>query len=161
MDENRIFCCGLDLSDFFERESLFRSSELSDPQILKRQRSLSKKLADSSSNFSRRSLDQGGSAGARTSRWVEFQRDAAVDRRQRNSSSLSSSSSERFFEMPRSEMPKWVEDLWCGFGFDLGISLGYDRDTVSIQSWKLDTDLTVDNTTTFAGVAAAAGITLV
>ena len=23
--------------------------------------------------------------------------------------------------MPRSKMPKWVEDLWCGFGFDLGI----------------------------------------
>ena len=121
MDENWIFCCGLDLSDFFERESLFRSSELSDPQILKRQRSVSEKSADSSSNFSRRSLDQGGSARARTPRWVEFWSDAAVDRRQRNSSSLSSSSPERFFEMPRSEMPKWVEDLWCGFGFDLGI----------------------------------------
>ena len=110
VDENRIFCCGLDLSDFFERESLFRSSESSDPQILKRQRSVSEKSAGSSSNFSRRSLDQVGSAGARTPRWVEFWSDAAVDRRRRNSSSSSSSSPERFFEMPRSEMPKWVEE---------------------------------------------------
>ena len=119
MDENRIFCCSLDLSDFFKRESLFRSSESPDPQILKRQRSVSEKLANSSSNFSWRSLDQGGSAGARTPRWVES--NAAIDRHRRNSSSLSSSSLERFFEMPRSEMPKWVEDLWCGFRFDLGI----------------------------------------
>ena len=121
MDENRIFCCSLDLSGFFERESLFRSSESPDPQILKRQRSVSEKLANSSSNFSWRSLDQGGSARARTPRWVEFWSDAAVDRHRRNSSSSSSSSPERFFEMPRSEMPKWVEDLWCGFRFDLGI----------------------------------------
>ncbi|KAF5463792.1 hypothetical protein F2P56_013925 [Juglans regia] len=110
VDENRIFCCGLDLSDFFERESLFRSSE-SDPQVLKRQRSVSEKSAGSSSNFSRRSLDTGlASAGARTPRWVEFWSDAAVDRRRRNSSSSSSSSPERFFEMPRSEIPKWVEE---------------------------------------------------
>lgn len=110
VDENRIFCCGLDLSDFFERESLFRCSE-SDPLILKRQRSVSEKSAGSSSNFSRRSLDTGlASAGARTPRWVEFWTDAAVDRRRRNSSSSSSSSPERFFEMPRSEIPKWVDD---------------------------------------------------
>ncbi|GMY11769.1 SMI1/KNR4-like domain containing protein [Fagus crenata] len=109
VDENRIFCCGLDLSDFFERESLFRSSE-SDPLILKRQRSVSEKSAGSSSNFSRRSLDMVGSAGARTPRWVEFWSDAAVDRRRRNSSSSSSSSPERFFEMPRTEVPKWVEE---------------------------------------------------
>lgn len=108
VDENRIFCCGLDLSDFFDRESLFRSSE-SDPQILKKQRSVSEKSAGSSSNFSRRSLDTGGPAGTRTPRWVEFWSDAAVDRRRRNSSS-SSSSPERFFEMPKSEVPKWVED---------------------------------------------------
>ena len=101
VDENRIFCCGLDLSDFFERESLFRSFE-SDPQILKRQRSMSKKSAGLSSNFSRRSLDMVGSAGARTPRWFEFRSDAAVDQHRRNSSSSSSSSLERFFEMPRS-----------------------------------------------------------
>uniref|UniRef100_A0A2N9FEW1 Uncharacterized protein n=1 Tax=Fagus sylvatica TaxID=28930 RepID=A0A2N9FEW1_FAGSY len=82
-------------------ESLFRSSE-SDPQILKRQRSVSEKLARSSSNFSRRSLDMVGSAEARMPRWFEFRSDAAVDRRRRNSLSSSSSSTERFFEMPRS-----------------------------------------------------------
>ena len=101
VDENRIFCCGLDLSDFFELESLFRSSE-SDPQILKRQRSVSEKSAGSSSNFSFKSLDMVGSAGARTPRWVEFWSDIAVDRHRRNSSSSSSSSPERFFEMPKS-----------------------------------------------------------
>ncbi|KAG2719815.1 hypothetical protein I3760_02G008800 [Carya illinoinensis] len=109
VDENRIFCCGLDLSDFFERESLFRSSQ-SDPQVLKRQRSVSEKSAGSSSYFPRRSLDTGlGSTGARTPRWVEFWSDAAVDRRRRNSSSSSSSSPERFFDMPRSEIPEWVD----------------------------------------------------
>ncbi|XP_061342085.1 uncharacterized protein LOC133288368 [Gastrolobium bilobum] len=104
VDENRIFCCGLDLSDFFERESLFRSSE-SDPQVLKKQRSVSEKSAGSSTAFSRRSLDTGG----RTPRWVEFWTDAATDRRRRNSSS-SASSPERFFEMPRSETSGWVKE---------------------------------------------------
>ena len=107
VDENRIFCCGLDLSDFFERESLFQSSE---PQILKKQRSVSERTAGSSSNFSRRSLDSGGLASGRTPRWVEFWSDAAIDRRRRNSSSSSSSSPERFFDMPRSEIPKWVDE---------------------------------------------------
>lgn len=104
VDENRIFCCGLDLSDFFQRESLFRSSE-SDPHLLK-QRSVSEKSAGSSTAFSRRSLDNGG----RTPRWVEFWTDAASDRRRRNSLSSASSSPERFFEMPRSGVPGWVED---------------------------------------------------
>ncbi|KAG2671098.1 hypothetical protein I3760_14G117800 [Carya illinoinensis] len=87
---------------------MFRGSSEADPQVLKRQRSVSEKSAGSSSNFSRRSLDTGlASAGARTPRWVEFWSDAAVDRSRRNSSS--SSSPERFFEMPRSEIPKWVK----------------------------------------------------
>ncbi|KAK9285273.1 hypothetical protein L1049_024463 [Liquidambar formosana] len=112
VDENRIFCCGLDLSDFFERESLFQSS---DARTLKKQRSVTEKTvglssssssSSSSSNFSRRSLDTGG----RTPRWVEFWSDAAVDRRRRNSSSSSSSSPERFFDMPRSQIPKWVDE---------------------------------------------------
>ncbi|XP_009786518.1 uncharacterized protein LOC107829402 [Nicotiana tabacum] len=109
VDENRIFCCGFDLSDFFDRESsLFHQS--SDPQILSKQRSLSEKSAGSSSNFSRRSLDT--FSGGRTPRWVEFWSDAAVDRRRRNSNSSSSCSSspERYFEMPKTEMPKWVDD---------------------------------------------------
>ncbi|KAI4314967.1 hypothetical protein L6164_027821 [Bauhinia variegata] len=109
VDENRIFCCGLDLSDFFDRESLFRSSE-SDLHILKKQRSVSEKSAASSTNFSRRSLDTGLVAGGRTPRWVEFWSDAAIDRRRRNSSSSSCSSPERFFEMPRSETPRWVDE---------------------------------------------------
>ncbi|OAY33782.1 uncharacterized protein LOC110629442 [Manihot esculenta] len=111
VDENRIFCCGLDLSDFFDRESLFRSLE-SDPILLKKQRSVSEKSAGSSTNYSRRSLDTGLTNGARTPRWVEFWSDAAVDRRRRNSaySSSESSSPERFFDMPRSEMPKWVDE---------------------------------------------------
>ncbi|KAJ8764541.1 hypothetical protein K2173_006281 [Erythroxylum novogranatense] len=113
VDENRIFCCGLDLSDFFDRESLFRSSE-SDLLSLQKQRSVSEKFAGSSSNFSRRSLDTGMVTGARTPRWVEFWSDAAVDRRRRNSaasSSSGSSSPERFIDMPpRSEVPKWVDE---------------------------------------------------
>ncbi|XP_059623887.1 uncharacterized protein LOC132266893 [Cornus florida] len=109
VDENRIFCCGSDLSDFFDRESsLFQCSN---PQILSKQRSLSEKSAGSSSNYSRRSLDT--ITGGRTPRWVEFWSDAAVDPRRRrnsNSSSSSSSSPERYFDMPRSEMPKWVDE---------------------------------------------------
>ncbi|KAI3462754.1 hypothetical protein Pfo_019417 [Paulownia fortunei] len=115
VDENRIFCCGFDLSDFFDRESsLFHQS--SDPKILSKQRSISEKSAGSSTNFSRRSLDT--ISGGRTPRWVEFWSDAAVDRRRRNSNSSSSSSSspDRYFDMPRSEMPKWVEDYVSQIG---------------------------------------------
>ncbi|XP_021897643.1 uncharacterized protein LOC110814469 [Carica papaya] len=115
IDENRIFCCGLDLSDFFERESLFRSSE-TDPLLLKKQRSVSEKSAGSSSNFSRTSLDAGAVSGTRTPRWVEFWSDAAVDRRRRNSSSSSSSSPDRYLEMPRSEIPKWVDEYVVQIG---------------------------------------------
>ncbi|WCJ31139.1 hypothetical protein M5689_012650 [Euphorbia peplus] len=112
VDENRIFCCGLDLSDFFDRESLFRSSE-SDPIVLKKQRSVSEKSAGSSTNYTRRSLDTGSTAGPRTPRWVEFWSDAAVDRRRRStasSSESSSSSPERYFDLPRSGEPKWVDE---------------------------------------------------
>nr|GMD00976.1 uncharacterized protein LOC109177515 [Ipomoea batatas] len=90
VDENRIYCCGFDLMDFFDRESsLFRSI--------------------SSCNTSRRSLDAG-----RTPRWVEFWSDAAVDKRRRNSnySSSSSASPERFSGsgMPKSQVPIWVNE---------------------------------------------------
>ncbi|XP_061371197.1 uncharacterized protein LOC133313811 [Gastrolobium bilobum] len=107
VDENRIFCCGLDLMDFFQRESLFRSSELeSDPVILKKQRSVAEKSSVCSAvNLSRRSLDAGG----RTPRWVEFWSDAAVDRRRRISSAEAAESPERFFDIRRWEVPKWVE----------------------------------------------------
>ncbi|KAK6923039.1 hypothetical protein RJ641_011343 [Dillenia turbinata] len=96
VDENRIFLCGSDLSDFFEK-SLFRSAD-------------EKKEKHRCSDFSRKSLD--GSNVGKTPRWVEFWSDAAVDRRKRNSHSSSSASSpERYFDVPkRSEMPKWVEE---------------------------------------------------
>ncbi|KAF2283724.1 hypothetical protein GH714_014590 [Hevea brasiliensis] len=91
--------------------SPFFSCSESDPILLKTQRSVSEKSAGSSTNYSRRSLDTDTANGARTPRWVEFWSDAAVDRRRRNSASSSSesSSSEQFFDIPRSEMPKWVE----------------------------------------------------
>ncbi|KAI3452021.1 hypothetical protein Pfo_008686 [Paulownia fortunei] len=115
VDENRIFCCGFDLSDFFDREStLFHQS--TDPSILSKQRSITEKSAGSSTNFSRRSLDT--ASGGRTPRWVEFWSDAAVDRRRRNSNSSSSSSSspDRYIDMPRSEMPKWVDSYVSQIG---------------------------------------------
>ncbi|KAL8473202.1 hypothetical protein ACS0TY_029472 [Phlomoides rotata] len=110
VDENRIFCCGFDLSDFFDREStLFRQK--SDPGVITKQRSVTEKSAASSTNFPRRSLDA-VTGGGRTPRWVEFWSDAAVDRRRRNSNSSSSSSSspDRYIDMPRSERPKWVDE---------------------------------------------------
>uniref|UniRef100_A0A1J3HE84 Knr4/Smi1-like domain-containing protein n=1 Tax=Noccaea caerulescens TaxID=107243 RepID=A0A1J3HE84_NOCCA len=117
IDETRIFCCGSDLSDFFERESVFRGSDTC-PAILTKQRSVSEKSAgsssSSSSNFSRMSLDSGRVHGSGTPRWVEFWSDAAVDRRRRNSassmSSSHSSSPERYVDFPRSETPKWVDE---------------------------------------------------
>lgn len=103
IDENQIFCCGFDLSDFFDRESsLFRSS---DPVQLSKQRSESGKAASTLTNYSRRSLD--AVTGGRTPRWVEFWSDAAVDRRRRNSNS---SSPDRYFEIPRLGVPEWVNE---------------------------------------------------
>ncbi|KAL0430291.1 UNVERIFIED_CONTAM: hypothetical protein Sradi_0655100 [Sesamum radiatum] len=118
VDENKIFCCGFDLSDFFDRESsLFHQS--SDPRTLSKQRSISEQSAGSSQNFSRRSLDM--ISGGRTPRWVEFWSDAAVDRRRRNSNSSTSSSSspDRHLDMPRSEMPKWVDNYVSQIGLVL------------------------------------------
>lgn len=108
VDENQIFCCGFDLSDFFDREksTLFAKS---DPLKLIKQRSVNEKSGGALSNISRRSLD--AVVGGRTPRWVEFWSDAAVDRRKRNSNSSNSSSSspDRYFEIPRSGIPKWVD----------------------------------------------------
>ncbi|KAL0721632.1 hypothetical protein Bca4012_036231 [Brassica carinata] len=80
VDETRIFCCGSDLSEFFQRESAFHI-----PKKLTEQMS-----SGSSSNFSRMSLDSGRVIGSSTSRWVEFWSEAAVDR------------------CRRKETPKWV-----------------------------------------------------
>lgn len=93
IDETRIFCCGSDLSEFFERESTFRSSDIFS-RILSKQRSVSEKSTGSpSSNFCRRSSASCRTTGSGTLRWVEFWSDAAVDRCRRNSASSSSSSS--------------------------------------------------------------------
>ncbi|KAK4426368.1 hypothetical protein Salat_1405400 [Sesamum alatum] len=131
VDENKIFCCGFDLSDFFDRESsLFHQS--SDPRILSKQRSISEQSAGSWTNFSRRSLDM--ISGGRTPRWVEFWSDAALDRRRRNSNSSSSSSSspDRYLDMPRSEMPKWVDDYVSQIGSVLRESGWEDSDVSEI-----------------------------
>ncbi|KAK2357122.1 hypothetical protein QL285_094425 [Trifolium repens] len=64
VDENRIFCCGFDLSDFFQRKSPNRSSEIFPGSVvLKKQRSVTEKSVTSvcsEVNFTRRSLDAGG-----------------------------------------------------------------------------------------------------
>ncbi|KAJ1390445.1 hypothetical protein SESBI_37455 [Sesbania bispinosa] len=92
--ENRIFCCGFDLSDLVLISSnpppklRFRS-----PTIFQREKSTGSPTA-----FSRRSLDANG----RMARLVEFWTDAATDHHRRNSASSVSSSLERFFEMPKS-----------------------------------------------------------
>ncbi|OVA15823.1 hypothetical protein BVC80_1825g69 [Macleaya cordata] len=128
VDENRVFCCGSDLSDFFEREALFRYE---DPNFLKKQRSVSEKTAGSSSNFIRRSLDSGRTL-QRTARWVEFWSDAVIDRRRRNSSSSSNSSSpDRFFEIIQPKLqPKWVEEYLDRIGSVLRES-GWDEPDVT------------------------------
>uniref|UniRef100_A0A7N0TDP7 Uncharacterized protein n=1 Tax=Kalanchoe fedtschenkoi TaxID=63787 RepID=A0A7N0TDP7_KALFE len=73
VDEDKIFCCGFDLFDFFEREALFHSLE---PHSLKKQRSASYNVvispSPSSSSSSRRSLDR--------PRWIEFWSEASTDR---------------------------------------------------------------------------------
>ncbi|WJX89646.1 hypothetical protein P8452_71625 [Trifolium repens] len=110
VDENRIFCCGFDLSDFFQRESPNRSSEnFPGPVVLRKQRSVTEKSVTSvcsEVNFTRRSLD----AGRRTPRWVEFWSDAAVDRRR--SLSARAESPEKYFDIQKFEfeVPKWVDE---------------------------------------------------
>ncbi|CAA3018024.1 Hypothetical predicted protein [Olea europaea subsp. europaea] len=114
VDENRIFLCGFDLSDFFDRESsLFRSPN---QNLLSKQLSISEKSGRSSTNSSRRSLDT--VSVTRTPRWVEFWSDAAINRRRRNSdsSSTSSSSPDRYSDMPRYEVPDWVEEYVSHIG---------------------------------------------
>ncbi|KAL3813618.1 hypothetical protein ACJIZ3_014886 [Penstemon smallii] len=122
IDENIIFCCGFDLSDFFDRESSI-FCERSDPD----------KSAGSSNNFSRRSLDS-VSGRRKPPRWVEFWSDAADDRRRRNSNSSSSSSSspDRYFDMLKSETPKWVDDYVGRIGSVLRVGGWADADVSEI-----------------------------
>ncbi|XP_071711512.1 uncharacterized protein [Rutidosis leptorrhynchoides] len=108
IDENQIFCCGFDLIDFFDREksTLFAKS---DPKNITKQICCNHKNV--SNNICRRSLD--AVAGGKTPRWIEFWSDAAVDRKRRNSNSNTcsscSSSPDRYYEIPRSGVPKWVD----------------------------------------------------
>ncbi|XP_010444705.1 PREDICTED: uncharacterized protein LOC104727331 [Camelina sativa] len=114
VDETRIFCCGSDLSEFFQRESAFRSSGFFFPRRLTKQRSVKEtSSAGSSSTFSRRSLDSGRASGPGTSRWVEFWSDAAVDSCRRNSSASSSSASSQSSspDLPKAETPRWVNRI--------------------------------------------------
>lgn len=107
VDESRIFCCGLDLADFFERESLF-SSSFDLCRVLRRQRSATSDKPPSShaSRSSRTSLDS--ATVGKTPRWIEFWSDAAGDRKRRISSSP-----DRLFDLYRPifrpKLPKWVE----------------------------------------------------
>ncbi|KAF9599964.1 hypothetical protein IFM89_001999 [Coptis chinensis] len=111
INENQIYCCGLELSDFFECESLFRCNN-----EYRIQRSMSEKSAGS------------GSARIRKPRWVEFWSEAAI------SSRRNSTSSERYFEISdmkyRSKVPKWVEEYMTSIGSVLKQS-GWDEPDIS------------------------------
>ncbi|GAB2282615.1 hypothetical protein Dimus_017154 [Dionaea muscipula] len=150
VDENRIFCCGSDLSEFFERESRPSSSSfrsIAVPDCLMKQRSLGRNPAGSlstgsNSDRSRRSLDT-VLTGTRTPRWVEFWSDIAIDRRKknRNSSSSSSCSSSSYSSSSspdrllinkpaRSGSSKWVDDYVKRIGSVLREG-GWDESDVS------------------------------
>ncbi|KAI9077516.1 hypothetical protein K1719_040538 [Acacia pycnantha] len=90
--------------------------------MLKKQRFVSEKPVGSSTNFSRKSLDPGIVVGGRTLRWVKFWNNAAVDWRHKNSSSSSTSSPERFFEMPE-------------IGVDVGA--GETAEDVNLNRWRI------------------------
>lgn len=94
VDENLFFCCGYDLSDFFDREA----------GMLKGSESISRSASARPSSLSRTSLD------ARTPRWIEFWSEAAVDshRRNWNASSPTGSCADGYSDIPRSETPKWA-----------------------------------------------------
>ncbi|KAL5714153.1 hypothetical protein ACHQM5_016152 [Ranunculus cassubicifolius] len=120
IDEKQIFCCGSELSDFFERESLFPRKNRNGIQ-----KSAS---AGSSSEFTR----------TKTPRWVEFWSEAATNSRRRSSassfSSTMSASPERYFEIYdpviRPKLPIWVDEYLDRIGFDLKRS-GWNESDVS------------------------------
>ncbi|WOL08793.1 hypothetical protein Cni_G17546 [Canna indica] len=107
VDDSRVFCCALDLADFFQRHS-------------------TSFLHHESSSAPLRRID------AVSARWIEFWSDAASDHRHRNSSSSSSSSSssdagsssssspppdpERFVEIRTPRLPDWVGSYLDGIG---------------------------------------------
>ncbi|URE34817.1 hypothetical protein MUK42_07112 [Musa troglodytarum] len=96
VDEHRVFCCGFDLADFFQREPAFPPASRRGPHP----------LPPPPPPPARRSLD---AVAGRTPRWIEFWSDAASDRRRRNSSSSSSSSSSGSASPRRSDSQRSVE----------------------------------------------------
>ncbi|XP_042399973.1 uncharacterized protein LOC121989790 [Zingiber officinale] len=131
VDEHKVFCCGLDLADFFQREPAFHTVSDSRPHLI---RSPNPPLPPPPA---RRSLD---SVAGRTPRWIEFWSDASSNRRRRNSSSSYSSSSssscrsaspDRFVEIrsPR-RLPSWVDGYLDRVGSVLR-SAGWDDSEVS------------------------------
>ncbi|XP_074565550.1 uncharacterized protein LOC141822038 [Curcuma longa] len=131
VDEHKIFCCGLDLADFFQREPAFHIASDSRDPLSYPIRSLNLPLPPPPA---RRSLD---AVSGRTPRWIEFWSDAASNRRRRNSSSSSSSSScgsaspDRFVEIRSSrQLPSWVDGYLDQVGSVLR-SAGWDDSEVS------------------------------
>ncbi|RZC54893.1 hypothetical protein C5167_013753 [Papaver somniferum] len=143
VDESSVFCCGSDLSDFFEREAVFCYDDQT--HVTKRISSSSDECNivennEFSFNTVRRSLDYSGNSQTKSGRWVEFWSDIVTDRRRRqrrnssfsslssasasslsslsSASSLSSNSStspDRFLQEPKLQ-PKWVEEYLDGIG---------------------------------------------
>lgn len=133
VDEERILCCGFDLSDFFRRESVSSVPNVSNVSSLTAPaRPVSEPLhhRHASSSISaglpplstRRSLD---STAGKSARWIEFWSDAASERRRRISSSSEPSTSStssspdlnRFVEIrPPPRLPGWVDTYLDGIG---------------------------------------------
>ncbi|PON80984.1 hypothetical protein TorRG33x02_232140 [Trema orientale] len=80
-------------------------------------------------------------SGARTPRWVEFWSDAAVDQCRRNFSSSSLSSLERFFNMPRSEITKWVDKYVEQIGSLLRHGGWRESNVSSVRGFALESGL--------------------
>lgn len=129
VDEHKVFCCGFDLADFFQREPAFHTVSDSRDQRPHLIRSPNPPLPPPPA---RRSLD---SVSGKTPRWIEFWSDASSNRRRRNSSSSSSScgsaSPDRFVEIrsPR-RLPSWVDGYLDRVGSVLR-SAGWDDSEVS------------------------------
>ncbi|MFS7947479.1 hypothetical protein Hanom_Chr06g00548761 [Helianthus anomalus] len=141
VDENQIFCCGFDLSDFFDREksTVFVKCNPHPQNVMKQKQKQVRvdgngKSNGLFSNVSRRSLD--AVSGGRVPRWVEFWSDAAVDHCRRKSSSCCSSSSssspDRYFEIPRTGVPNWVDKYVQQIGSVLKAGGWADSDVVDI-----------------------------
>ncbi|URE34815.1 hypothetical protein MUK42_07112 [Musa troglodytarum] len=113
VDEHRVFCCGFDLADFFQRDS-------SDPP-----------LPPPPPPPARRSLD---AVAGRTPRWIEFWSDAASDRRRRNSSaSPRRSDSQRSVEIrSQRRLPSWVDRYLDQIGSVLRSSGWGESDVIEI-----------------------------